>query len=445
MTALGHLVVLGTGDLTRRYLVPAVAELAAARPADGLHLTLVGQQPLSADAARSEIRSWLGDRDQDEVAALLDCTRYASADVTDPELLRAALPAGEPFVAYLALPPAVFPGAIEALHAAGLPQGSRIVVEKPFGDDARSAATLNELLARVLPEDAVFRVDHFLGMQTAQDLLMLRFGNRVFEPLWNAEHIERVEVVWDETLSLHGRAGYYDRTGALRDMVQNHLLQLLCLVAMEPPGCLTSAEIADRKVEVLRATRPADPAGSSCSRRGRYTAGRVGDRDVPAYVDEPGVEPARGTETFAEVVVEVGTERWEGVPFTLRSGKALARDRHHVVVHFRPAAPVAFAAERPPPNQLRFEFGPERVVLTTTLSSRDGVFDPDGVALSSAEAQPGLGAYARVLDDVLHGGNVLSVRGDEAVEAWRVVQPVIDAWDRDEVPLLDYAAGSTGP
>jgi glucose-6-phosphate 1-dehydrogenase len=261
--------------------------------------------------------------------ALVAMASYQRADAGDGAALAGALDQAKgPVVAYLALPPAAFAPAIQGLAAVGLPEGSRVVVEKPFGRSQAEAQALNQLLGRCFGEEATFRADHFLGLQTVQNLLGLRFANRVFEPVWNANHVERVEIVWDETVALEGRAGYYDHAGALRDVVQNHLLQLVCLTAMEPPARLDPDRLHDRKVELLRALKPPTP-GQLAARtvRARYSAGRVDGVDVPAYVDESGVDPGRGTETFTEVTLEVDNQRWRGVPFRLRTGKALARRR----------------------------------------------------------------------------------------------------------------------
>jgi glucose-6-phosphate 1-dehydrogenase len=439
-----RLLVFGVGDLTERYIVPAVAELVGRGDAGDLQVTLVGREPMERDELCKAVRSWLGDVDDDTVSHLLEVTNYRRADATDVEQVRDVVPTDEPYVAYLALPPTVFADAVRAV-AETLPRaGTRIVVEKPFGSDAASAEEFNEQLQDAVGEEAVFRVDHFLGMQTAHDLLLLRFGNSVFEPLWNARHIERVEIVWDEQLALEGRADYYDGAGAARDMVQNHLLQLLCLVAMEPPAELTSDHLSDRKIEVLRATRAVDPTDPTLSRRARYTAGQAGDHWVPSYVDEDGVDPERCTETFAEITVAVNTPRWHGVPFALRTGKALDRDRHEIAVHFSAVPPVSFC-DSPPSNVLRFQFGSGRVRLSVVRAADDGVFGVEPVELEHLRNDSPMSAYARVLADVLGGGNVLSVRGDEAVEAWRVLQPVLDAWDRADVPLGEYPAGSSGP
>jgi glucose-6-phosphate 1-dehydrogenase len=337
-----HLVILGAGgDLTSRYLIPALGELdAAGALPDGLNVTGIDRQPWNHD----DFRRHLAPRLEPSQATLLSSLRYHHGDVTDAEALRSAFdPAASPAVVYLALPPHVVPGAVRALGALTLAPGSRIVAEKPFGDDFDSARRLNTLLQAVVPEDHVFRVDHFLGKQTVQNVLGLRFANRIFEALWNAQHVEAVDIVWDETLALEGRAGYYDAAGALRDMVQNHLIQLLCLLAMEPPVTLDERSLRDRKVDVLRAVRrPTLDDVRRHTLRARYRAGSAGGTTVPAYVDEPGVDPERRTETFAAVTLFVDNWRWAGVPFRLRSGKALGADRHEVRVRFRPVPHLAF-------------------------------------------------------------------------------------------------------
>ena len=243
---------------------------------------------------------------------------------------------------------------LEALSRASLPQGSRVVIEKPFGEDLASAQALNRLLHQSFPENAVFRIDHFLHLQTVQNVLGLRFANRIVEQLWNRDHVERVEIVWDESLTLEGRASYYDRVGALKDMIQNHLLQLLCLVGMEAPLTLDERTLRDRKIDVLRAIRRLSPQEvEQYTVRARYSAGRIGECQVPNYADEEGIDPARGTETFAQVTLWIDNWRWAGVPFVLRSGKALGRERREIAVHFRPVPHLAFEANDPPPNVLR--------------------------------------------------------------------------------------------
>jgi glucose-6-phosphate 1-dehydrogenase len=358
----------------------------------------------------------------------------------------AAVVAGEePLVAYLALPPRVFPAAVRSLYAAGLPADSRIVLEKPFGEDLDSAIALNRLLAEGMPERNVFRVDHFLAMTTVRNLLGFRLANRVIEPIWNSAHIERVDIVWDESLALEGRAGYYDGVGALKDMVQNHLLQLFCLIAMEPPVSLGERDLRDRKVDVLRSVRPftADSA-LSLTRRARYGSGQIGDRRVPAYVEEEGVDPKSRTETLAQVDLRLDNWRWPDTTFRLRSGKALGVDRKEVAVHFREVPTLPFWNVSASPNVLRFGLEPEHLSLElSSLGPWTHRLAP--LTLSADLPVADLPAYAYLLLEVLNRNAALSIRGDEAEESWRLVTPVLDAWSNDLVPLEEYPAGSDGP
>jgi len=273
-----------TGDLTARYLLPGLAALhAAGHLGDGFIMAGASREGLD----RGEFQRWAAaqlDRHARHLPAsarqaIVSASRYQQADVTDPASVAAVIAGDEPLAAYLALPPAVFPAAVTAIHEAGLPPDSRIVLEKPFGEDLDSAIELNRLLAETVPEQAVFRVDHFLAMTTVQNVLGTRLANRVLEPIWNAAHIAEVDIVWEESLALEGRAGYYDRAGALKDMLQNHLLQLLCLVAMEPPISLGERDLRDRKMDVLRSVRPLTDADvtrrtGSATVRSRHTSTR---------------------------------------------------------------------------------------------------------------------------------------------------------------------------
>jgi glucose-6-phosphate 1-dehydrogenase len=441
------------GDLTVRYLLPALAELqGAGELPKGFSVTAVARRDLDTNAFRRLVEEriesvWPG-MDMAGYGTLLSRTEYRKADVTGrEEMARALAPLNEPVVAYLALPPALFGPAVEALAAAGLPAGSRIVLEKPFGEDLASAQALNGLLHGAFPEEAVFRIDHFLGEQTVHNILGLRFGNRVFEPLWNQHHVERVEIIWDETLALEGRASYYDRAGALRDMVQNHLLQLLCIAGMEAPRTLEDRDFRDRKVDVLRAVRRLSPEDvARWTVRGRYGAGRIGDRDVPSYADEEGVDPGRGTETFAQVVLRIDNWRWAGVPFVLRSGKALGRDRREIAVHFKPVPYPVFGQENVPcPNVLRLEMDPDRMALGVNITGPGWPFALACAELERELVPQDLSAYARLLHQVMEGRRELFIRGDEAEESWRIMEPILGAWTQGGVPLLEYPAGSDGP
>jgi glucose-6-phosphate 1-dehydrogenase len=439
-----------SGDLTRRYLIPALAQLHASGrlPAD---LSIVGaaRDAWDTDRFRRHVVEALDQHAADVPAAarahVVGRLEYCRADVTDARAVATVLErARTPAVVYLALPPAVAEPAVRALSAQTLADETRIVLEKPFGENLGSAQTLNRLLRARFPESAIFRMDHFLGKQTVQNLLGLRFANRLFEPVWNAGHIERVDIVWDETAGLEGRAGYYDRAGALRDMTQNHLLQLLCLVAMEPPIGLHERDFRDRKVDLIRAVRRLSSAEvARWTRRARYTAGRVDGRTFSAYADEAGVDPTRGTETYAEVRLRVDNWRWSGVPFVLRTGKALARNRREIAVRFRPVPHLVFAgAPKPASNVLSLRLDPDRVSLQVNINGRGDPFDLETAALDLELAPQELPAYARLLLAAFEGDATLSIRDDEAEECWRIVEPILEVWAAGGVPLEEYPAGT---
>ena len=439
----------GTGDLTGRLLLPGLAELVDAGQLPGVDVLAVSQEDWTDD----EYRTWARDRLAEHAAHVPEGSRervlerlgYRHGDVTLAADLRAALSRarGAPVV-YLALPNTVFLPTLEALTEAGLPEGAVVAVEKPFGRDLADARRLNAVLHTLLPEESVFRTDHFLGMQTVLNILGLRFANRVFEPLWNATHIERVDIVFDETLGLEGRAGYYDTAGALKDMLQNHLLQMLAVVAMEPPAAVDARSLAARKADVLRAVAPpADMRRDTA--RGRYTAGTVGGRELPDYVHEDGVVPDRETETYAEYTVGIDNWRWAGVPFRLRSGKALGADRHEIVLRFRPVPHLAFGGGTPEPDVLRLRLDPDGIALEINLNGAGDPFDIERRALDIALPAPRLSAYGLLLKEMLDGNAALSISDVEAEESWRIVEPILAAWRSGEVPLRDYPAGSDGP
>ncbi|NKY48460.1 glucose-6-phosphate dehydrogenase [Nocardia cerradoensis] len=441
----------GTGDLAGRYLLPGLAALhETGRLEPGFEVVCADRKGRDDEQFRewaaAQLDRYAPAASADTRRAILDAARYRQADIGDPAQVAEAIGGAGAVAVYLALPPALFSTAIRTLDAARLPSGSRLVFEKPFGEDLTSAQELNTLLADLVPEQAVFRVDHFLAMTTVQNLLGSRLANRVLESLWNSAHIAEVEIVWEETLTLEDRAGYYDQVGALEDMVQNHLLQLLCLVAMEPPITLSERDLRDRKVDVLRSIRTlTDDDIPRRTRRARYTAGVIGDRHVPSYTDEPGVDPQRRTETFTEVRLAIGNWRWAGTDFVLRTGKALAADRKEVAIHFRPVPHMPFGHHgTAAPNVLRFGLEPENLTLAlTAIGAAAGTLVP--LSMNAAIPPPDLPAYGRLLLDVLLGNPALSIRGDEAEESWRVVTPIISAWSRDLVPLEDYPAGSAGP
>jgi glucose-6-phosphate 1-dehydrogenase len=438
-----------TGDLTRRSILPAIATLLGRKLIPACSITAIGRREWNdagyLDWARpTTLMTRDAESDWQKLARVL---RYRSADVTVASELRKALEFDErPVVLYLALPPHVVPATVMAIASAGIPPGSRLVLEKPFGEDLSTARELNRLLHDVFVEDAVYRIDHFLHKQTVQNILGLRFANRILEPVWTRDHIERVDIVWDETIGLEGRAGYYDRAGALIDMVQNHLLQLLCLIAMEPPATIGHRDLRDRKVEVLRAARDlayAEVVGRT--RRARYGAGQVDHHAAVAYVDEPGVVPSRNTETYAEVELAIDNWRWADVPFCLRTGKALALDRREIAVRFRDIPHVAFPESQPATNDLRLTMDPDTIRLGLNVNGPGDPFEVERIELGTKLAKQDVPAYGRLLLGVLAGDPTFSIRDDEAEESWRVIEPIQRAWRADTPPLVEYPAGSDGP
>lgn len=439
----------GGGDLSTRLLLPALGQLLTEQPERRARLIGVGNDSMT-DAEWHEVLTTAFATVKAEGPAvddLLAHTVFRQADVTDRSALTDLLAESDGIPAlYFALPPAVTVKACTALKREDLPKGTILALEKPFGTDSTSAASLNELLRGLVPENQIHRVDHFLGRSTVLNLLGLRFANRIFEPLWNAEHIERVDIVYDEQLGLEGRARYYDNAGALVDMIQSHLLQVLAVFAMEPPSTLDAPDLRDAKGLVLRATRPWGGDPVTAARRARYSAGRVDGRDYPSYVDEEGVDPARGTETLAEVTVQVDTWRWAGVPFTLRSGKALGERRREIVVRFRPAnrVPEGFTGSADP-TVLRVVLAPDEMSLSININGPHDPFELDRTTFHTAFGPGGLNAYGEVLEGVLDNDPSLSVRGDTAEQCWRIVEPILEAWRSGKVELAEYPAGSAGP
>jgi glucose-6-phosphate 1-dehydrogenase len=445
------IVLLGaSGDLSGRLLLPALGELLD-EYADLRDLLLVGagSEDWDQDAWRDRVRtSFTGASVSAETLdAVLKTTEYVPADVTNGDDLRRLLDAGPaPVALYFALPPAVTVAACRKLREIELPPGTTLVLEKPFGTDAESAARLNKLLAELVPEDQVHRVDHFLGRSTVLNLLGLRFANRLFEPVWNADHIERMDIVFDEQLTLENRARYYDRAGALMDMIQSHLLQILAILTMEPIASIDAVEFREAKATVLRACHLWGDDPAKAGRRARYTSGTIDGREVPDYTAEPGVDPERNTETLAEVTLRIENWRWEGVPFRLRSGKALRDRRKEALVTFKPAhhLPTGLRGD-PVADQLRLSMVPDRISLELNVNGPEDPFELDRASLSTDLLAGRLPPYGEVLAGVLSGDPLLSVRGDTAEECWRIVDPVLEAWRQNRTPLDAYPAGSTGP
>ena len=444
------LLVLGAaGDLAKRLLLPGLATMLADGGASDL--LLIGSDREEWDDARWRervARSFAAAGvEGGATAAVVEHTRYRPADASSPADLRGLLEEAEGRVAiYFALPPAVTARACSALHEIGVPEGTRLVMEKPFGTDMASAQALNALVGELVPEDHVHRVDHFLGMSTVLNIIGVRFANRMLEPVLTAEHVASVDVVFDESLALEGRAGYYDHAGALMDMLQSHLLQVLALVAMEPPATLHGRDVREGKTQVLRSTHVRDDDPIASSRRARYTAGELDGRQLPSYADEQGVVPDRQTETLSAVELAVDTWRWAGVPFRLRSGKALGTPRQEVVINFKdpPRLPTGLSGYQRS-DRLRLGLVAHRLALDLNVNGAGDPFTLEPVTLEGVYGRGDLLEYGQVLRGVLGGAAQLSIGGDAAVESWRIVEPVLAAWRDEQVPLEEYPAGSSGP
>ncbi len=448
------LLILGaSGDLTGRLLLPGLARLVTRGRADGLKLIGAGSDSWTTEnwqkrlsESFSAAREKADDDGERALQQICEHSEYHAIDVTAEgklaELLN-SLPG--PVAIYFALPPAISQTACEQLRPEDVPAGTRLVMEKPFGSGEESARSLNQTLKALVPEDHIHRVDHFLGKATVFNILGLRFANRMLEPVWSNQHIEKVEIFFDEKLTVEGRSRYYDKAGALRDMIQSHLLQIMALMAINGPATIHERDLRDHVGSTLRAAS-IGPDFAQCTRRARYTAGTIGDRDVPNYVDEEGIDPENMTETLAEVEVSINNERWAGVPFILRSGKAVGRKRKEAVVTFKPVnhLPTGFTGADVP-TRLRIGFGPDTLQLEMDVNGPGNIFSLDRAVLSAELNASDLLPYGEVLDGVLSGDPLLSVRDDIAEDCWRIVEPVLEAWARNEVPLEEYEAGSSGP
>ena len=471
------LVIFGaSGDLTRRKLVPALWSLYAARTLPE-PFAIIGsaRSEVTGDEFRHRMRDAVREFARvkppsanvwDRFAASLS---YVSGDPANPALygsLERALrdiekdrpgPANRLF--YLATPPSLYESIVENLGASGLarPQGgwTRIIVEKPFGHDYESARTLNSRLGQVFLEEQIYRIDHYLGKETVQNLLVLRFANGIFEPLWNRSHVAEVQITVAETIGVETRGAYYEEAGALRDMMQNHLLQLLCLIALEPPVTFDAGPVHDEKNKVMRAIRPIDPRKvDEVALRGQYGPGFVGGKQGPGYRQEKGVAPDSRTETYAALRLTVDNWRWAGVPFYLRTGKRLAKRVSEIAIRFHRTPHMIF--HRDPaggvdPNELVIRIQPDEGVALTVAAKMPGPdlkLLPVGLDFRYGEvfgAEPPE-AYERLLLDAVHGDSTLYARSDWVEQAWSLLGPVLDAWAHDGAagPYL-YEAGTWGP
>jgi glucose-6-phosphate 1-dehydrogenase len=452
----------GTSDLARRKLLPALFH----RFLDG-QITptsrIIGgaREELPIDAYRSQIQEALAGEQADSVdlEAFLQLVHYAQIDVRTAASFSglAALLQQRPEsvrVFYLAIQPSLFSDACHQLRLAGLNgQRCRVVVEKPIGRDLASATAINEALAEAFSEAQTFRIDHYLGKETVQNLLALRFGNTLFEPLWNAAHIDHVQITVAERAGVGGRHGYYDSAGAMRDMVQNHLLQLLCFVAMEPPHSIAADSVRNEKLKVLHALEPlAGEAAISSTVRGQYRGGVSGSEAVAGYAEETGLQDSR-TDTFVALRAAVANWRWAGVPFYLRTGKRLAQRVSEIIIAFRGVPHSLFGASAGvlAANKLVIRLQPDEGVKLSLMIKEPG---PGGLRLRESSLDMTFAetfggrhpdAYERLLMDVVRGNQTLFMRRDEIEAAWRWVDPIIEAWNDSGTSPRPYQAGSWGP
>ncbi|OYU32294.1 MAG: glucose-6-phosphate dehydrogenase [Comamonadaceae bacterium PBBC2] len=459
----------GTGDLVWRKLMPALfqAYRHGTLP-EGGRIIGVGRDDLNDAQYRQQIQSRFeqveGDKrpNSEEFARFADLLCYVRMDLSKPEAyaaLAARLAERETdhVVMYLSTAPSLFTTVCEQLAASGLnTPKTRIVLEKPLGHDLASNRAINTAVGKVFKEQQIFRIDHYLGKPGVQNLFAMRFGNALFEPLWRREHIANIQITMSEELGVEKRGGFYEGTGALRDMVQNHALQLLCAIAMEPPINAHADAIRDEKLKVLRALKRWTPETlTQHVIRGQYAAGNVDGHAVPAYRDEQGVSPRSNTETFVALRTEIANWRWAGVPFYIRTGKRMASREAHIEVNFRPTPHDIFRTPVGQVNKLVIHLQPkdglELHLFAQGQSKRgqggSGTLSPVHLDLDFDKrfGSERVGAYERLLLDVLDGRLNLFVRSDEQEEAWRWVEPILQHWAADPVGPRPYAAGTWGP
>jgi glucose-6-phosphate 1-dehydrogenase len=464
----------GTGDLTRRKLIPALYDLACVGcMSPHFDIVGIGRKPLSDDEFRKsleEAASKSKDARNFTPQGWSDFAKritYFRADTGNPksfpELAKhlsemQANGASPNLLFYVATPSSVFAEIINGLGDAGLNRNrkgwTRIVVEKPFGRDLASAKELNQTLTSVFAEENVYRIDHYLGKETVQNILVFRFGNLLFEPVWNRNYIDYVEITAAETLGVEQRGAFYEETGALRDMVANHMLQLLSLTAMEPPVAFDADAVRNKKVELLSAIRPMKPEDAAeRTVRGQYGPGQIDGKPVPGYREEPGVAPNSKTETFAAVQFFIENWRWAGVPFFVRTGKRLSRNLTEIAVHFKRTPQQLFANEAENDverNVVAFRIQPNEGITVDFAAKRPGTEMHTANVQLNFRYREAFGtktpvAYETLILDAMRGDATLFTRRDEAEAEWRIITPIEEAWAAQRVDrIATYPAGSSG-
>ncbi|MFT4976882.1 MAG: glucose-6-phosphate 1-dehydrogenase [Myxococcota bacterium] len=455
-----QLIIFGaSGDLTARKLIPSLlgAWREGALP-EGLQIIGVSRRPKSDEAWREELAQWVPEEDAAQWATFSPQIRYVAADGTTADgaaTLREALDPAGGWMFYLSLKPSLFEPVVTQLSEAGMLRCApgeakawrRVVVEKPFGHDLPSAQDLNRALLTHLREDQLYRIDHYLGKETVQNILAFRFQNSIFEPLWNRKHVESVEISVCESVDVGERGDYYDQSGALRDMVQNHLMQVLALVAMEAPASMAAEAVRDEKIKVLRSLTTMTPA---------QVAADVVRAQYDGYRDAPGVSADSQTETYVAIRAEIHNWRWSGVPFFLRTGKALRKKFTEVILRFRTppvdllGGPTDGEACALRPNALHILIQPYEQIRLGFLVKQPGpgtLMRPAQLSFDYRDIQSGgtPPAYQRLLVDALHGNATLFIRGDEVEAAWRFVDAIAAGWAAESSPVASYPTGSDGP
>jgi glucose-6-phosphate 1-dehydrogenase len=460
MTSKAHTLLLfgATGDLSRRMLLPSLCALHAEHlVSEDLRIVGTARSELSdsefRNFAREALEKFLPAERRGSMAEFLNRLHYQQLDVTTPEgykeLATKAGP-GEDLAIFLSTAPSLFKPTIEGLAGAGLAgEGARISLEKPLGTDLASSCEINDAVASAFPEERIFRIDHYLGKETVQNLLALRFANLMFEPLWRSQYIDHVQITVAETVGLESRVDFYDDAGALRDMVQNHMLQLLALVAMEPPSSFTANAVRDEKVKVLRALRSVE-ANEVVT--GQYRGGASGGEIVPGYDEELGRDS--DTETFVALKAHVDNWRWRGVPFYLRTGKRLHERVTEIIVQFKCVPHSIFPSARMKANKLVIGIQPQENIQLNLMTKVPGI-DQEGMVLRSVPLDIAMPdafsdkhkriAYERLLLDLIEGDQTLFVRRDEVEAQWTWIDAIRATWAAEGITPKTYSAGSWGP
>lgn len=464
-----------SGDLAKRKVLPALYDLAQYNSL-GERFSIIGfaRTPMTDESFRSmageaaKTISEVGPIEPAKWDAFASNLYYCHGDYADQnsfaELAKrlaeidAEKKLGGNRLFYLSTPPEVYPDIVEQLGRSGLahPASSsswvRIIIEKPFGRDLATARELNKIVLNVFEEKQVYRIDHYLGKDTVQNLLVLRFGNGIFEPLWNRNYVDHVQITASETLGVERRGGFYETAGALRDMIQSHVLQLTSLVAVEPPASFDATAVRNEKLKVLQSIRPFNLEMVAQSVvRGQYTPGKNGDKILAGYREEPGVSPTSRTETFVAMRLLIDNWRWAGVPFFLRTGKRLAKRGTEIMIQFRRAPHIVFRDRDVEPNRLVLNIQPDEGVSVSFGAKRPGTEMSIGNVTMNFSYKEGFGgptrsAYATLLNDCLRGDATLFDRGDNVEAAWSLVDPILDVWSAAKTATVaQYPSGTWGP